>query len=389
MALAFHSHIPAQLVATGVSPLRQRLWDSGCWLHAIIALGSARRALHIIVAYGFSGTYSCSSAHSANEQFFSDVFEEASCRSDLPCIILSDMNRQPQDSDVCRQACLRGGWLDAGLAGADLSPTHFPPHGQPRRLDIVLLNKTAAVSFSEYKILDDAGFPNHKPIVVHLSLPSLHLTHTQLRRPRKLPEAALTPASPEAERENFLQSWQRYSADWEAAVKTQDTDALFRCFNRISEDFLCERGKSAISPQPRKHYCGRGSLPRFFNQPATGVSRPTQADGAQTTAKERCLRKLARQLEELSRMLPSGPSVWPTSLLHLWRKASSRAARCDLHFSPDTLRECKIKAIKRADSLSKSQKYEALNLKSSLIFATINATPSSGLIANISAPNFF
>ena len=107
------------------------------WLQSeLVAYGSARRALHVIVLYGFSGTYSNNAMHTANEQLLSDVFEEAACRNDLPRIILSDINRQPQDSNACRQACLRGGWLDAGLAAKNLEPTHFPPHGQPRRLDM-------------------------------------------------------------------------------------------------------------------------------------------------------------------------------------------------------------------------------------------------------------
>ena len=208
--------------------------------------------------------------------------------------------------------------------------------------------------------MEDTGFPNHKPVQVHLSLPSLHFTHAQLRRPRQFPECALKSTSTEADDALFAHSWHHFSSEWEEVLHAQNTDALFCIFNKIAEDFLCARG-ALVTSKSRNPYCGRGSMPDFVKQPAVGVSRPAQVGGSQTTVKERGLRKLARQLEELMRILPAGPSVWPVAVMRLWRKDSLRAASFDLHFSTDSLRECKVEAIKLADGLAKSQEHDALN----------------------------
>ena len=362
VALAVKSHIPAQIVPIGDSELRQKLWQSGRWLHVIVAYGSARRAIHVVVAYGFAGTYSHNTdAQTLNEAFLSDVFEEASSRMDLPCIILADFNRQPQDSCACHQACHRGGWVDSALAGCDLSPTHFPPHGLPRRLDAVFLNKTAAVSFKSYSVLDDTGLPSHRPVQVCLSLPALQLTHLQLCRPRSFPAEAFASITESQSTDLFLACWSPFADSWQQFLLANDSEGMFRVFSSAAEAFLCSKASLPVGPRCEKLYCGRGALPKFVKRPSVAVSRPIDCGGAQTTAKERCLRKLARQLEEISRSSPAALGCWPRRLQHLWQLAQKRAASCGLSFNAESLRQCRDEAVKMANSLSKARDFEALS----------------------------
>ena len=60
----------------------------------------------------------------------------------------------PTESESCRQAVLRGGWLGAAAAANNLAAIHFLPHGSPRRLDAIFLNKAAAVCFRKYHVHD-------------------------------------------------------------------------------------------------------------------------------------------------------------------------------------------------------------------------------------------
>ena len=267
----------------------------------------------------------------------------------------------PADRHACAEAGLTLAWRPKILNRLTFLPT--VSLAVLICLDAIFLNKTAAVSFSQYKVLDDAGFPNHRPVVVSLRLPALHLTHTQLKRPKQFPEseAALTSQSSDIDEKIFQECWHEHCPSWHDALDARDVEALFRCFNSIAESFLCRRGELSYCSRGQAPFCGRGAMPSFIKQPAVGISRPAQHGGAQTTVEERALRKLARQLEELLRSIPPGPAVWPTQVLRLWRKTVSRAAACGLRFTVASLQQCKDDAIKRADSLSKSQEYDALN----------------------------
>ena len=172
----------------GDDPRRRMLWDSPRWLHAVIAFGAV---IHVFVFYGFPGSYSNNTHRCRTEELLDQVFTEASKYRGLPVLILADLNLQPQVSDVCRRACLQGGCVDAALATSKLDPTHYPPHGQPRRLDVALLNKTVADAFNGYAVLDDTGLPSHRPAQVFLSAPRFATLHCQLNRPRKFPDVTM------------------------------------------------------------------------------------------------------------------------------------------------------------------------------------------------------
>ena len=322
VAIACKNSIPLQLVPVGDDPRRRMLWDSHRWLHAVIAFGTGRQVIHVFVFYGFPGSYSNSTHRCRTEELLDEVFTEASKYRDLPALILADLNLQPQDSDVCRRACLQGGWVDAALAASKLDPTHYPPHGQPRRLDVALLNKTAADAFNGYAVLDDTGLPSHRPAQVVLSTPRFATLHCQLNRPRKFPD--VISACPREEQLLAKKIFSAHEETWTKALAVLDVDSLLTCWSKFSEEFLCKRASVDSSA-----YTGRGKTPRFVKQPNCGVNRPIKFSGSQTTVEERCLRKLVRQIEELQRQSPTDLGPWPFRLRHLWSLAASRARKWD------------------------------------------------------------
>ena len=382
VALAFKSHVPAQIVPVGKCELRQRLWQTGRWLHCVIGYGSSGRAIHVIVVYGYTGTYSHSTkSHSQNESFLSDVFLESSRRLDVPCIVLGDFNRQPQDSHACHQACVQGDWLDAAVAACRLDPTHFPANGLCRRLDAIFLSKVAAVTFHAYSVLDDTGIPSHRPVLVRLTLPAVHNVHTQLKRPRRFPPEALVP-TPDTDQPFFQSCFASFAPIWESHLQSNNTTGMFLTLSSLAEAFLCSKANLQVNKRNCTLYCGRGTNPHFYWQPAAAVSRPAKAGGDQTTVKERCCRKLCKQLEEISRSIPAELGSWPQRLAHLWQLTQKRALSLDLSFSLDSLQSCRDEAMKLADRLSTERDYEALKW----IFTPTKGKPLSGLRGPIGAP---
>ena len=145
---------PPPNVAPPVSPAGPPVPAAPCrWMHAVVAYGEGKHALHVFVFYGFSGAYSNLCLRDSTEELLSSAFEVAHQYRNLPVIFLSDLNLVPPDSDICKHACLNGGWVDAAAALDNLNATHFPTRGAARRLDVVLLNRTAAVSLQQYMVV--------------------------------------------------------------------------------------------------------------------------------------------------------------------------------------------------------------------------------------------
>ena len=196
--------------------------------------------------------------------------------------------------------------MEAALAASQLDPTHYPPHGTPGRLDVVLLNKTAAEAFTGYSVLDDTGLPAHRPVIASLSLQRFRTLHSQLKRPKCFP--SVRGADPHEDQLRAEQTFQPHAQSWASALSNRDVDSLFGCWSKFSEDFLCRRASVDLEANS-----GRGKkCPHFIKQPNCAVFCLSKGLGSQTIVEERCLRKLARQVEELQRQAPAALGPWPS-----------------------------------------------------------------------------
>ena len=354
VALAFKHHLSAQIAPLGCSERRLRLWESKRWLHVLVPYGSGRRAIHVMVFYGYSGQYSNNTQFELNETLLQDVFAEANLYRDLPCILLSDLNCEPQHSETCRQACLRDGWLDTAVAASGTNAlssawlaSSFGYH--------LFLDKTA-VTFQQYSALEDCGFPNHVPVKIQLSLPALRTLYNQPVKPKDFSNDQLRSLPSAQEESLFLTCFADSASQSDSAILTNDATRLWHLWNSVAEDFLCKRAEIA---QPAK-YSGRGRFPKFVLQPSSGVSRPVRHGGAQTTVRERMLRKLTRQigfyLSQLSQNL--GPNSF-----HLVRLRKKILHRCCLLHIPcvdSQFLNIRDNAIAEADNLSNKADASAL-----------------------------
>ena len=357
VALAFRCHLSAQLAQIGSSERRIRLWNSSRWLHAMIPYGCGRRAFHVFVFYGFPGQYSNSSLYEQNESLLRDVFAEANLFRDLPCILLADLNCEPRDSATCRQACLYDHWLDTAIAANHCGPTHYPSHGSPRRLDVAFLNKTAAVTFRQYSVLDDCGLPAHHPVKLKIFLPALRILHSQPVKPKEFTHEQLSSLPDDQDDQLAQRCWTDVSKQWSIATASHDIETLWQLWSDTSEIFLCRRAKLS---HPSK-FLGRGKFPKFVLQPACSTSRPVHFGGSQTTCRERMLRKLARQITFLQSQLPAGLGAWPIALKNLLSKIQRRCAILKLSFSLGELESLKNDALKEADSLQRESDNSAIS----------------------------
>ena len=96
----------AVIVRKGVSakngpidtPVRQRLWNSGRWVHAIVTFGEARNALHVFSIYGFPNAELDANIMRQNEPFLHDVLEADNELGNVPIAICGDFNIVPSSS---------------------------------------------------------------------------------------------------------------------------------------------------------------------------------------------------------------------------------------------------------------------------------------------------
>ncbi|CAE8724944.1 unnamed protein product, partial [Polarella glacialis] len=103
------------------TPLKQRLWDSGRCVHAMIAYGSGNAVLHVFSVYCFTGAHLHPDAMSKNETFLQDVFEAVAELGNVPVLIMGDFNVMPEQSEILQAAISTGAWRDAAVIQASVT----------------------------------------------------------------------------------------------------------------------------------------------------------------------------------------------------------------------------------------------------------------------------
>eukprot|EP00973_Karenia_brevis_P066511 9246502-Karenia_brevis.AAC.1 len=89
------------------------LWESGRWVHVMVAVGSGRNIVHIMSVYGHSGASVDNLAMQNNEHLLRAVFNVAAELGNVPVIIVGDLNIDPEKSAMVQAALTTGRWVDA------------------------------------------------------------------------------------------------------------------------------------------------------------------------------------------------------------------------------------------------------------------------------------
>ena len=112
-------------------------------------------------------------------------------------------------------------------------------------------------------------------------LEAVNLTHIQLKRPRRFPEAAFVPADDDDDL--FARCFLAFDKHWRAHLHANNTTGMFLVLSNVAETFLCSKSGLAVTARNEAIYCRawrRGACPRCFSQPATAVSRPAKVGGS-------------------------------------------------------------------------------------------------------------
>ena len=285
------------------------LEDSGRYVHAGVAYGKGK-VLHAISFYGDVRS------EANTEELLKLTLREAAALGDVPVLIGGDFNMDTRESACIQLATSQGLWTDCAVAMNSAEPTCTGGLGL-RRIDAVLLNNTAAAAItaeSRTQTLSDTGIPTHKPVMVnHLRLKAYDGKTQHMPKPRQFDTEHLRPDVKLARK--ILKDSNR---DWEKACVAKNTDSMLRIIGNDVEEYFLK--KNDISDKERKKYLGRGKA----QTPKNRSRAPKQAgtNGALDGWTVNNLR-LLRILEELRRLTKDqeGPSVTPTTIEHLWKKA--------------------------------------------------------------------
>ena len=314
VAIAAKSSIPLQLVPVGSDPRRLRLWNG---------YDSGRLALPVFVFYGFPGARTarrlCTHArklclktsslkHPSTETFLSSFLQTSICSPKiriivelLACKVVGLMLPYPLQTLIQRTFLLMGMqdvWMQLLLIRPlplrFLNTASWTTRAFPRislsglcfRFLALLRCTTSAVG----PVVSVWSF-----ILILIWKPRSRSTPSMNNRPIGIPLGLRVILLP------FL-----------------DISIISQKPSFANVPVLTRRRMWVVAP-----------ILSFIKRPNCGVNRPLKFQGSQTTVEERCLRKLARQIDELQRQVPTGLGPWPHRLRHLWQCASTRANKLE------------------------------------------------------------
>ena len=297
VAILTRKHIPLQFIPPGTCPIRKRLYHSSRWIHGTVPFGNCKQVFHIFSIYGFTGAYSNAQSADFNESFLQDVVDVVHALGpDAPVLICGDINIEPDSSPVLKAALAAGIIFDMCLHSG---PTFFPSHGRPRKLDVILATRSAAVCLQASHTMDNSGIPGHLPVAVVLNFPILSELTLRLRKPASFPNKIAV--QPDLAQE-ILKKHPKPDA--------LDVNSLYDHFSKVAEKYFM-----SATNLPQKKFAGRGLTPklhleqRFCPQGKHGI-------GCESTFLRRA-KRLLRRLEQLQHLYNNHFAIsWKAS--HLW-----------------------------------------------------------------------
>ena len=259
----------AQRHAVTHSPRTQvgdRLWQTGRWHSIAVKVAASGLIIHVVSIYGHPGANEGGEVMDANENFLSDVFNEAGSLGDVPIVIIGDYNIRTEKSPLLANLITSGQWVDIGQSVATVEGKQpeatYESRGVSSRIDMAFGNSELMRILKGYEVLTvpHDGIKSHRPIKIILDVQCPRSLAWQARKVRKLPRAETT-LDPQDLSQLEWNIMERYIEAFEAAVSFQDVDLIWDVWCALAEAFLCERtafetGNEEYATSSR--YRGRG-----------------------------------------------------------------------------------------------------------------------------------
>lgn len=131
-----------------------------------------KRSVILYIIYGKSGARWEPSKRDYNRQMLSAIHEDSVLRGDLATIICGDFNLTVEDATDVFNLYKKSRWVDAALfgnTGFDDRPTSMKGHGA--RIDMALLNHTAASLPCQYDLMDGINTEDHRILDIKMHVP--------------------------------------------------------------------------------------------------------------------------------------------------------------------------------------------------------------------------
>ena len=314
---------------------KQRLWQTGRWVHVAISTGEGHVVLHVMSVYGWTGAEQKFDAMVANEQLLRDVFEVAAELGDVPVIVAGDFNVHLERSSQLTSALATGIWHDAArllasARGAEPAATCFKNSTSTgTRIDMIFCNESVAASIRDCWVDVDAGLPTHRPVIAELDMKAYEQRVRRVIRPRSFPTAEWAECESEVEEDMALEELLRLEEKWQMALHDMDVDTLWSTWCAAAEAYFIRRSEGKVAEEDANLYRGRGRTRRTRTLAVSAYQDPQVGDAI--SLRQRQLQKLMRQIDEFcrqrARLSQFGPAVGPWELRRLWVQIQSRVAR--------------------------------------------------------------
>ena len=152
----------------------QELIDTKRFVHAVTPLGDGKQCLHVISFYGITNSARSGPAKAKNEEILAKLFRVLAQLGQVPILLMGDFNCNSNSSPALEGALRSGLWFDAALQVATATccePSHTcfaKETSVGTRIDLALLNLQAVAMLRDFRVMEDTGIKQHRPLRVEL-----------------------------------------------------------------------------------------------------------------------------------------------------------------------------------------------------------------------------
>jgi hypothetical protein len=284
------SDIKAKDISIDADDNTQYLHSTGRWVERLLPVKDGSEQVIVACLYGVSGASGKQSEYEENERLVAAAIARKAQFGDVPYIIATDLNVNPDKSETLQKA------IDAQITYDIVKDAHggSPPMTFCRqgvhegmqgsgvtRIDAFLINTAACHVFNKVRYDYRSGKTfDHVPINLTLSLEKFEDYIKVASRPAELNVTSLTgmkmgerKRTIEHRQSRFTEVWARHAARFRTMIDTQDLEGAHNIWCLAAETFLWELQNPTMPLPPSKPR--RGTVMPTYWQKVTGKTCDT------------------------------------------------------------------------------------------------------------------